>query len=109
VRRSPHVLFVAFLPHNAYLVDLALHESAGANWAALAILAVIVREWPDSGALLPSKYMTGLSRANWSDEDRKELRAAGLATGAVEIDGRVWLAGLEGQGLTGVPMRVARH
>lgn len=59
VRRSPHVLFVAFLPNDAYLVDLALHESDGANWAALAILEVIVRNWPDSGVLLPSRYVTG--------------------------------------------------
>jgi len=109
VRRSPHILFVAFLPDDAYLVDLALHESDGANWAALAILAVIVRNWPDSGVLLPSSCATGLKHGNWSDEDRKELRAAGLATGTVEIDGRLWVAGLGGQGLTGVPMRVVQH
>jgi hypothetical protein len=109
LRRSPHVLFVAFLPDDAYLVDLAPHESDGANWAALEILEVIVRNWPDSGVLLPSNYVTGLAHGNWSDENRKELRAAGLATGAVEIDGRLWVAGLGGQGLTGVPTPVAQH
>lgn len=109
LRRSSHVLFVAFLPDDAYLVDLALHESDGANWAALAILQLIVHNWPDAGVLMPSNYVTGLAHGNWSDEDRQELRAAGLAAGAVEIDGRLWVAGLGGQGLTGVPMPVAQH
>lgn len=107
VKRTPHVLFVVIKPHDAYLVNLAEHESDGANWSALTILEVIVRNWPDAGILYASDYATGLAHGNWSDEDRRELRRAGISTGAVEIDGRVWTAG--GQGLTGVPMHVATH
>ena len=107
VKRTPHVLFVAFKPDDAYLVDVAEHESDGANWSALAILEVVVRNWPDAGILVASSYATGLVGGNWSDEDRQELRRAGVSTGAVEIDGRVWSAG--GQGLTGVPMHVMQH
>lgn len=107
VRRFPHVLFVAFKTNDAYLVDVAAHESDGANWSALTTLEVIVRNWPDAGIMLASNFATGLVGGNRSDEDRQKLRRAGLSTGAVEIDGRVWSAG--GQGLTGVPMRVAQH
>lgn len=73
--RSDHVLFVAFRRDDAYLVDLARHESDGANWAALGILEVVVRNWPDAGILVPaSDFVLGLSGGNWSDADRRELR-----------------------------------
>jgi hypothetical protein len=107
VKRTPHVLFVAFKPDDAYLVDVAEHESDGANWSALAILEGVVRNWPDAGILVASSYATGLASDNWSDEGRQDLRRAGVSTGAVEIDGRVWSAG--GQGLTGIPMDVMQH
>lgn len=107
IERSRHVLFVAFKMDDAYLVSVTEHESDGANWSALAILEVIVRNWPDEGILYASNFATGLVGGNWSDEDRQELRRAGVSTGAVEIDGRVWSAG--GQGLTGVPVHVAQH
>lgn len=107
LRRTRHVLIASFLPHDAYLIDVVQHESDGANWSALAILETIVRNWPDAGILMASNFAVGLEGGNWADEDRRELRRAGIATGAVEINGRVWSAG--GQGLTGVPMAVARH
>jgi hypothetical protein len=107
VKRTPHVLFIAFKRDDAYLVDVAEHESDGANWSALAILEVIVRNWPDEGILHASNYATGLVGGNWSDKDRQELRRAGISTGATEIDGRLWSAG--GQSLAGTPMHIARH
>jgi hypothetical protein len=107
IKRTPHVLFVAFKPDEAYLVDIAEHESDGANWSALAILEVIVRNWPDAGILYALNYVLGLSGGNRSDADRQELRRAGISTGMAEIGGRVWSAG--GQGLTGVPMHVMQH
>lgn len=109
VKRTPHVLFAAFKPDDAYLVDLALHEREGANWSALAILEVIVRNWPDAGILIPSRYATGLVHGNWSDEDRQKFREAGISTGMVEVDGRVWSAGLGGQGVMGDSMPAMRH
>jgi hypothetical protein len=109
VARSDHVLFVAFMPNDAYLVDLVRHESDGANWAALDILDTIVRNWPEAGIVHSSNYATGIVGGNWSDADRKDLRAAGVSTGVVEIEGRVWVAGLGGQGLTGIPSPVSQH
>ena len=105
VRRSDHVLFAAILRDDAFLIDLVRHESRGANWSALAILEVIVRNWPDAGIVLASNWVTGLKGGNWTDEDRRRLRKAGVATGSVEINGRVWTAGLGAQSGIGV----ARH
>lgn len=108
VARSDHVLFIAFRQDDAYLVDLVRHESDGANWAALAILEVVVRNWPEAGILVPaSDFVLGLKGGNWSDADRRELRRGGVSTNMVEIDGRVWSAG--GQGMTGAPTKVMNH
>lgn len=105
--RTRQVLFVAFVGLDAYLIDLRPHESAGANWSELAILEIVVRNWPDAGILLSSVWATGLSGGNWSDADRRRLREHGVATGMVEIDGRVWSAG--GQSLAGQPLKVGQH
>lgn len=107
VARTPHVLFVAFVRSDAYLIDLREHESDGANWSELAILETVVRNWPDAGIAQPSDTELGLVGGNWSDEDRRELRRAGVSGAVAEIDGRVWLAG--GQTVHGAPSRVARH
>jgi hypothetical protein len=105
--RSDHVLFVAFAPNDAYLVDLARHETDGANWSALAILEIVARSWPAAGILVPSTVAIRLRGGNWSDNDRSALRAAGVSTGMVEIDGSVWSAG--GQSLGGASMKAAHH
>jgi hypothetical protein len=107
VERSDHVLFAAFQPHDAYLIELAGHEPSGANWSALALLEIVVRNWPAAGLLVASDFALDLEGGNWSDADRQALRRAGVATGMVEIDGRVWSAG--GQGLTGIPLHVSHH
>jgi hypothetical protein len=83
VSRTRHVRFVAFKPEDAYLVDVAEHESDGANWSALKLLEIVVRNWPDAGILVASTFAVGLTNGNWSDEDRRALRRAGISTGAV--------------------------
>jgi hypothetical protein len=106
--RSPHVLFAAFLSDNAYLIDLREHESDGDNWSELAILETVVRNWPDATIMLPS--LSGLRlRHNWNDEDRRDLRRAGLSGGMVEIDDQVWLARSSGQSVNGEPSSADRH
>src|SRR3954454_8339067 len=104
--RSDHLLFAAFMPDDAYLIDLVRHESDGANWAALHVLEVVVRNWPDSGVLIASNYVTGIKGGNRTDDDRRALRVAGLSTGMVEIEGRVWAAGLRG---AGARLPIAQH
>lgn len=106
VGRTGRVLFTAFVGCDAYLIDLRPHESDGANWSELAILETVVRNWPEAGIVQSSEYVLGLKGGNWTDDQRKALRAAGIS-GGVEIDGRVWSPG--GQSLMGTPGRVERH
>lgn len=104
--RTGLVLLVALLEADAYLIDLRPHERDGGNWAELEILRIVVRNWPDAGILRRSNWAVSLTQ-RWSDEERRELRLAGIAGGGVEIDGQVWWAG--GQTLGGTPLSVARH
>jgi hypothetical protein len=109
VGRTGYVLFAVFGPADAYVVDLQRHESDGANWSALSILEIIVSNWPDAGIVVPAHTDMRLQHGNWSDEERQQLRVAGIAGGAVEIDGQVWMAGGGGQSLAGSPMAVGQH
>ena len=109
IRRTGHVLFAAFQPSDAFLVDLQPHESDGANWSALRILEIIARNWPDARILVPTLSGTRLKGGNWLDDERRQMRHAGIAGGAVEIDGAVWVAGGGGQSLGGAPMPVVQH
>jgi hypothetical protein len=109
VKRSRHVLFAVFQPDDAYLIDLRDHErDGGDNWSALSILETIVRNWPDAGIMLRSSFATGLTQ-QWSDDDRRDLRRAGIAGGTAEIDGEVWTARSFGQTITGQPVVAQRH
>jgi hypothetical protein len=85
---SEHVLFVAFQPEHAYLIDIYAHESDGANWAERAILETLVRNWDGAGILFAGQGGTSL-RAELDDDARLELERAGVHL-MVEIDGRVW-------------------
>jgi hypothetical protein len=104
VERTDHVLFVAFQPDAAYLVDIYAHESDGANWAEQAILETILRNWPEAGILEQSRFATGLTQT-FDDDMRAELRAAGVNL-AIEVGGSVWSPA--GATLTGAPIMAAR-
>lgn len=103
-KRTPHVLFVAFQPDDAYLIDLYAHESDGANWSERAILEIAVRNWPDAGLLHPALPGTTLTH-DFDDTARKQLREAGINL-SIEIGGRVWSS--FGATATGVPLMQAR-
>ena len=106
VERTEHVLFVAFRPDAAYLIDIYAHESDGANWAEQGILETIVRTWPEAGILERSRFATGLTQT-FDDDLRAELRAAGVNL-AIELDGSVWSPTSIGATLTGAPIMAAR-
>jgi hypothetical protein len=106
VRRTDHVLFVAFRRNDAYLLDLRRHEANGDNWAAKDLLEIAVRNWADGGILDHVESAIGLEGDEPTDEQRRTLREAGVNL-AVEIDGRVYLP--PGQTLDGAPLAAARH
>jgi hypothetical protein len=101
VERSDDVLFAIFRDADAYLVGIYGHPGSE-NWAAEAIFAVIVRNWPDAGLVRPIESAIGLSQ-DYSDEDRERLRKSGVQT-AIEIDGKVYVPGTLGQTIAGTPI-----
>lgn len=102
--RTDDVLIVYFTATDAYLVDLAGHDD---NWAAVRLLEIIVRNWPQIADGWRSRGATGLSQ-RFSGEERLALRNAGV-TVLVEVDGAVYLPMPAGQSLAGTPLAVARH
>ena len=86
---------------DAYLLGVFDHPQHE-NWAAEEIFAVMVRNWPDRGLVLKSNFVVGLSQ-EYSDEDRLELRKAGMNS-ALQIDGKVYSPGGSGMALDGTPL-----
>jgi hypothetical protein len=104
-RRGNDVLFAAFTSDTAYLIDIRAHPKH-ANWAAEDLFAIVVRNWPDSGLVHKTKAL-GLTQ-HYSDEDRLQLRNAGIST-MMEIDGKVYAPGPLGQTLAGTPIQATRE
>jgi hypothetical protein len=74
------MLFAAFKPHDAYLIDLMGHG----NWEHEHLIEVIVREWPTQNlALILNGILPG---EQFSREDRRCLRNVGMPT-TLNIDG----------------------
>jgi len=98
--RTGDLLFAAFTQDDAYLIDILPHD----NWTNLDLLRVVVRNWPTAGIVHPIKGL-GL-QTPITDDDRKNLRNAGIA-GLVEIDGNLFVPA--GQTTAGTPIRVTLH
>jgi hypothetical protein len=101
VTRSGDVLFVAVTGTDAYLLDIRKHEKDGDNWAAQAVFAILVRNWPRSGLVRPFEGL-GVSQRH-RDDARRELHAAST-TSLMEIDGKVYAPGGVGQTTAGTPI-----
>jgi hypothetical protein len=104
VRRTRDVLFAAFQPKDAYLIGIYGHPQ-DENWAGKQILETVVRNWPSAGLVMISRSGLGLTH-EWDDDERLELREAGITT-AIMVDGK--LVAPVGQAVAGSPMRVGRH
>lgn len=99
--RTADVLFVVFREADAYLLGIFDHPQHE-NWAAENIFAVMVRNWSDAGLVLKSSFATGLSQ-EYSDDDRLELRKAGMNS-ALQVDGKVYSPSGGGIALDGTPL-----
>ncbi len=99
--RTADVLFVVFREADAYLLGIFDHPQHE-NWAAENIFAVMVRNWSDAGLVLKSNFAIGLSQ-EYSDDDRLELRKAGMNS-ALQVDGKVYSPSGGGIALDGTPL-----
>jgi hypothetical protein len=78
VRRDGPLLFAAFRPADAYLIDIADHKS----WTRADILRIIVEEWPDAGIV---HKVEGLTSPSVSEAERQRLRNVGIGA-MIEIN-----------------------
>jgi hypothetical protein len=106
VSRTGDVLFAAFTATDAYWLDIRKHEKDGDNWAAEEVFAILVRNWPGSGLVHRFEGDTGLSQ-KYSDEDRRELRKAGVMN-LMEVDSKVYVPGGVGLTTAGTPIEATR-
>jgi hypothetical protein len=104
VERGDDLLFAAFTPTDAYLIGIFPHGS----WALKELLAVIVRNWPDAGLMLPLDFVLSLE-PEYTDEERLQLRSAGVASPMVTIDGKVYSSAALGQATAGTPSVATRR
>ncbi len=79
VKRGGPLLFAAFRPSDAYLIDIADHKS----WTRADIVRIIVEEWPDAGIV---HKVEGLTSPSVSEEERQRLRNAGIGGAMIEIN-----------------------
>lgn len=101
VKRTSDLLFAAFTPEDAYLINVYPHGS----WALMDVLETLVRNWAESGILTQAAWVNGLTQRR-TDEDRLRLRNSGVAQ-PVEIDGKVYSP--PGQTTAGTPIAATRR
>lgn len=100
VSRTGDLLFAAFDTDDAYLINIYPHGA----WGLKELLEIFVRNWPAAGLLTELRGVVALSQ-DYSDEERLELRNAGIAQ-PIEIDGRIYMP--PGQTTAGTPIAASQ-
>src|SRR5579883_318247 len=106
VKRDGPLMFAAFQPNVAFLIDVMQHG----DWTREHVIRVIADEWPDEGIIHEIKgndryKVVGLA-AKYTEKEHQELRAAGINV-LCEIDGRVFMPG-GGMVSVGTTVRASR-
>ena len=100
--KSPKpLLFAAFRPDDAYLIDLMQHG----DWTHEHLVEVMVREWPNAGLALELKAILTPGQP-FSRRVRGDLRNVGMPT-FLYIDGKA-IAGIGGLTLAGTSAQTSR-
>lgn len=75
VKRDGPVLFAAFRPNDAYLIDIMHHG----DWVRERVMHLIIEEWPEVGLVtqLPGMSLSALP----TEDERKKMRKVGVAAG----------------------------
>jgi hypothetical protein len=104
VKRDGPLLFVSFMPHAAYLIDIMMHG----DWTRDHVLEVLADEWPHEGVIHEIKGATSASPI--TESQRANLRkngynAAFLFGGKVFMPASIMMSG----GTTAMAWGWARH
>ncbi len=86
VPRGALVALVLFRPDAAYLIDICDHHS----WARGHVAEAIIRNWPDHGFFSELTGVRPPSEPGLTDEERKEMRDAGIMNG-ITVDGKMYV------------------
>lgn len=84
VTRTEPLLFTAFRPQDAYLIDIMHHG----DWTREHVLEVIIREWPSAGLIHEAKGVICLSH-HTPEGERGKLRNSAI-NAPFELDGKVY-------------------
>jgi hypothetical protein len=83
--RTGPLLFAAFRPDDAYLIDIFEHGA----WTREDVFKIIVAEWPDDGLVYELKGVE-CSQEPFTESERKGLRESGV-NALIEIDGKAYM------------------
>jgi hypothetical protein len=97
------LVFAMFTRTDAYIIGVYDHRS----WGLTEVLKIVVRNWPNAGLMLET-HATGLVPER-TDEERLQLRKAGIDTSGIVVDGKVWMPSALGIALDGSSSRAGRR
>ena len=105
VSRTPMLVFAAFQREDAFLIDVLPHGA----WTTSDIVDTLIDEWPKSAFvhLLPPT-IKGL-RFAYTDQERADLRKAGIVAPFFERHGRVYMIGMGGVTSAATALFATRH
>lgn len=98
-KHADDLIFAMFTKTDAYLIGVYDHRS----WGLTEVLKVVVRNWPAAGLMLETHFV-GLDPER-TDEERLQLRKAGINTFGVVVDGKVWVPSALGIAADGTSSR----
>ncbi len=101
VRRTKPVLIGAFERDNAYLIDILPNHH---SWTREYIAHILIGNWPRSSFVREVKGVLGVNPAP-SDNERGELRNAGINTGLLKHRGKFYEIGVGGLTSAGTATR----
>jgi len=79
------LVFAMFTRSDAYLIGIYEHG----DWGLTDVLRIVVANWPEAGLMLETQAI-GLTQ-DFTDQERLELRQAGINTMGVVVDGKLWM------------------
>jgi hypothetical protein len=102
-KHADDLVFAMFTRTDAYLIGVYDHRS----WGLTEVLKIVVRNWPNA-ALMLETHAIGLVPER-TDEERLQLRKAGINTSGVVVNGKLWVPSALGIAADGASSRAGRR
>jgi hypothetical protein len=106
VTRDGPLLFAAFEPGDAYLIDIFGH---GGDWTKEEIAQILIDEWPQCGFVHEVKGGIQALDGHASEAERAALRTAGISAPIIRYKGKFYMVGLGGMTSAGTAVIATRR